>query len=56
MSEFLTMFTTFFGTFLSLGGDVIDFITSNPIILIGVMLAVGTIVFGVVKRFIPGLR
>jgi hypothetical protein len=55
MTTFMTNLQTFFTAFLSMMGDVVTFISDNPIILIAVMIAVAGIVVGLVKRFVPGL-
>lgn len=55
MSSFLTLLSEFMTSLLKMMGDVVDFITANPMILVAVVIAVAGIVVGIVKRFIPGL-
>jgi len=55
MAGFLSTLSDFFSTLISLMGDVVTFITANPMILIAVLIAVAGVVIGIVKRFIPGL-
>lgn len=55
MSGFMTEVKSFFTTFLSMAGDVVTFITDNPMLLVAVIIAVAGIVIGIVKKFIPGL-
>jgi len=54
LSEILTAVGTFFSAFVVWVGNVISFITENPILLIFVILAIAGIVIGMVRRWIPG--
>lgn len=54
LSEILTAVGTFFSAFVVWVGDVISFVTENPILLIFVILAIAGIVIGMVRRWIPG--
>lgn len=54
LSEILTAVGTFFSAFVVWVGDVISFITANPILLIFVILSIAGIVIGMVRRWIPG--
>lgn len=54
LNEILTAIGTFFAAFLEWVGDVVTFITDNPLLLIFVILAIAGIVIGMVRRWIPG--
>lgn len=54
ITTILTAIGTFFTQFLTWVGQVITFITDNPLLLIFVILAIAGIVIGMVRRWIPG--
>lgn len=54
ISTILTAIGTFFTSFISWVGQVLTFITDNPILLVFVILAIAGIVIGMVRRWIPG--
>lgn len=54
LSEILTAVGTFFSAFVVWVGNVISFITANPLLLIFVILAIAGIVIGMVRSWIPG--
>lgn len=45
---------SFFSAFIVWVGNVVTFITENPLLLIFVILAIAGIVIGMVRRWIPG--
>lgn len=54
ISTILSAIGTFFTSFITWVGQVLTFITENPILLIFVILAIAGIVIGMVRRWIPG--
>lgn len=54
LSAILSAIGTFFTSFITWVGQVLSFITDNPILLIFVILAVAAIVIGMVRRWVPG--
>lgn len=54
LTSILTSIGTFFSAFLVWVGDVVTFITDNPLLLIFVILAIAGIVIGMVRSWIPG--
>lgn len=54
ISTILTAVGTFFTQFLTWVGQVITFITDNPLLLIFVVLAIAGIVISKVRGWIPG--
>lgn len=54
LQEILTAIGSFFSAFTVWVGNVITFISENPILLIFVILAIAGIVIGMVRRWIPG--
>ncbi len=55
MAAFLQSFLTFFADLITGMGMVVSFINDNPIIQIGVMIAIGAIVVRLTRKFIPGI-
>lgn len=54
ISSILTAIGTFFTSFVTWVGQVLTFITEQPILLVFVILAVAGIVISMVRRWIPG--
>lgn len=54
LQTILTAVGSFFSAFIVWVGNVVTFITENPLLLIFVILAIAGIVIGMVRRWIPG--
>lgn len=56
VSQILEFVVSIVTTILAVGGQVLTFVTSNPILLIFLLFSLTGIVIGTVKQFIPGQR
>ena len=56
VSQILEFVVSIVTTILAVGGQVLTFVTSNPILLIFLLFSLTGIVIGTVKSFIPGQR
>lgn len=54
LSTILEWITSFFTSFITWVGQVVTFITDNPLLLVFVILAVISIVVSLVRSWIPG--
>ncbi|MEM0173599.1 MAG: hypothetical protein QXI16_03730 [Sulfolobaceae archaeon] len=54
MAELITTITSFVTAFITWIGDLLDMVTSQPLLLVFVVLAIVGVVIAMVKKWIPG--
>lgn len=54
LADFLSNMTTFFTSLIAWFNSLISFVTSNPVLLVFLLIALGGIVIGMVRRWLPG--
>lgn len=54
LATFLSDFSTFLTSLITWFGDLIKFVTTNPVLLVFVLIALAASVIAIVKRWLPG--
>lgn len=54
LATFLSDFSTFLTSLITWFGDLIKFVTANPVLLVFVLIALAASVISIVKRWLPG--
>lgn len=54
LATFLGDFSTFLTSLITWFGDLIGFVTTNPVLLVFVLIALAASVIAIVKRWLPG--
>lgn len=54
LATFLSDFSTFLTSLITWFGDLIEFVTTNPVLLVFVLIALAASVIAIVKRWLPG--
>lgn len=54
LATFLSDFSTFLTSLITWFGKLIEFVTTNPVLLVFVLIALAASVIAIVKRWLPG--